>query len=517
MKRMLWMIFAIGLCGCETAHQSSPTTDQSEIVTTILTQDGKPASGATAVLVPPGHEADVTDGEKFDDDPAYQRCTADNEGRIRFHAINQLYLIVVIHSSGCACFDQVPHDGPVRLKAWGRIEGRLLKSDRPDALQEVSIWRMLIDNSAGVEMPNAFFESTVKTGSDGTFVIPRVAPGSTTIGPDKIFSWGEFQRPLRRIDVEPGKTATITLGGKGRALQGHVELPAALANRTDWRFWMCSIGSNDPQPAPPMPESVKHGSLTEQAKWWEAFDQTAAGKDFEAAKERRLETGWATGHGFDVAADGDFRIEDVTAGNYSLYLDVVTKHAPNVSGKRLGFAEATFTVPPMTGDRSNEPLTIPAVRVQLLDEIKVGDVVPDFVVPTLDDRKLRLADFRGKVVLLEFWATWCGPCVAQTQRLKQIYQRFGSDPRFAMISLSLDPRPDDPIQYVARHAIAWHEGFLGDWHQAKVAHDYHVEGIPSFWLIGTDGKLLAEPKFSGEDLSAKIEKALDKGPTTNPK
>jgi thiol-disulfide isomerase/thioredoxin len=498
---MIAAIVGIGLCGCETAHESTPpVTHPSEIVTTILTPDGKPASGALAVLVPPGHEADVSDGEKFDDDPAYQRCTAGEDGRIRFRATNQLYLIVAIHPSGSACFDQIPRDGSVRLQAWGRIEGRLFKGDRPDTNQKMSIWQLLNDTTAGMEKPNAMFEAEVQTDSDGKFAVPRMAAEKTNVAPDYQFSWGELQRPLVLVDVKPGKTATVTLGGQGRPVIGSIAMPPSLMGRKDVRFSMCMIGAKKNAPTAAMPENVQHASLAEQAKWWESFEKSDAGKKFEAAKEEDWETDWATTHGFDVQPDGTFRIEDVTAGEYALDFDLVEKHEANQPRKRLAYAQTTFTVPSMSGGRSDEALTIPTVQVQLLSEIKVGDVVPDFVVKGLDDQPLRL----------EFWATWCGPCVAQTDRLKQIYQTFGSDRRFAMISLSLDPRPDDPIRYVAQHGIPWHEGFLGDWDHATVAQNYHVEGIPSFWLIGADGTLLAQPRFSGEDLQPDIAKALGK-------
>jgi peroxiredoxin len=270
------------------------------------------------------------------------------------------------------------------------------------------------------------------------------------------------------------------------------------------------ISANFDEPAAPMPEALKHASLAEQAKWWEAFSQTDAGKNFAAEKQKNTQRVWTSTHGFEIQPDGTFRIEDVAAGKYSMHFDVVEKHDSNQPQRRLGYAASSFTLPPMSGERSDEPLVIPPVAVRTLDEIKVGDVVPDFMVKTLDDQPLRLTDFRGKVVLLEFWATWCGPCVNETEHLKDVYGNFAGDARFAMISLSLDPRPDDPIKFVAKNGLAWHEGFLGDWDNSKVANDYHVEEIPTFFLIGADGKVLARPDWSGASLKGDISKALEK-------
>ncbi len=68
----------------------------------------------------------------------------------------------------------------------------------------------------------------------------------------------------------------------------------------------------------------------------------------------------------------------------------------------------------------------------------IGDQAPDFEIRTLSGETVRLADYRGKYVLLDFWATWCTPCLKEIPNLKAVYDKFGSSERFAMISLSLD-------------------------------------------------------------------------------
>lgn len=70
---------------------------------------------------------------------------------------------------------------------------------------------------------------------------------------------------------------------------------------------------------------------------------------------------------------------------------------------------------------------------------------------TLDGKPLKLEDFRGKFVLLEFWATWCGPCLYETPALKATYEAFRENERFVMIGLSLDTDVDAPKKYVAEN------------------------------------------------------------------
>jgi peroxiredoxin len=124
------------------------------------------------------------------------------------------------------------------------------------------------------------------------------------------------------------------------------------------------------------------------------------------------------------------------------------------------------------------------------DGPKVGTVAPDFNLKTLDGKELRLADLRGKCVLLDFWASWCGPCVGEIPDLKATYEAFARDDRFVMVGLSLDKNRDELARFVNAKGIRWTQAVLPEGFSHTVAKDYGVHGIPSIFLIGPDGKLI---------------------------
>ena len=94
-------------------------------------------------------------------------------------------------------------------------------------------------------------------------------------------------------------------------------------------------------------------------------------------------------------------------------------------------------------------------------------------------------------MLLDFWATWCAPCRGETPNLKAVYDAYRANPKFALISLSLDNTPDAPKEYCKTNGMAWEQGYLGDWSKATLPAKYGVQGIPAIFLLDPAGKIVA--------------------------
>ncbi len=113
----------------------------------------------------------------------------------------------------------------------------------------------------------------------------------------------------------------------------------------------------------------------------------------------------------------------------------------------------------------------------------IGKPAPDFEVIGLNGEKLSLEKYRGQVVLLDFWATWCAPCIAEMPHVKKTYQKY-KDQDFEIISISLDQAVQPLEEYIKKEGLAWPQ-FLDD--GRKISKLYNVSAIPSTFLINGDG------------------------------
>ena len=139
-------------------------------------------------------------------------------------------------------------------------------------------------------------------------------------------------------------------------------------------------------------------------------------------------------------------------------------------------------------------------------EVEIGQKVGDFTAPDLKGNRIRLSDYEGKVVMLDFWASWCPPCEGEVPYMKKVYDKYRSK-GFEIIGVSLDHDENDLNEFLDRMDIDWPQIFTGkSWRTSLVVH-YSIKKLPEPWLIGKDGKLITK-EARGEYLEALVKKAL---------
>ena len=116
--------------------------------------------------------------------------------------------------------------------------------------------------------------------------------------------------------------------------------------------------------------------------------------------------------------------------------------------------------------------------------------VPDFSATDLDGRPISLQQYRGKVVLLDFWAVWNSFCISDILNVKKIYDAY-KDQGFEVIGVNLDTDETKLRDYLEENRIPWRQIFTGQERQSPLAQQYDIRSIPVRWLIDRDGTLIA--------------------------
>jgi thiol-disulfide isomerase/thioredoxin len=144
--------------------------------------------------------------------------------------------------------------------------------------------------------------------------------------------------------------------------------------------------------------------------------------------------------------------------------------------------------------------------LDIAKKLAVGNAAPSFAQNNVSDKPISLASFKGKYVLVDFWASWCGPCRAENPNVVKVYQKY--HPKgFDILGVSLDEKKDKWQEAIKKDNLNWMQvSDLQGW-KNSVAVLYGVQGIPMNFLLNRDGKIIAKG-LRGDDLEKKLDEVL---------
>jgi thiol-disulfide isomerase/thioredoxin len=185
----------------------------------------------------------------------------------------------------------------------------------------------------------------------------------------------------------------------------------------------------------------------------------------------------------------------------------VLAHLGQTEAARARFQACLSVIKP------DDPLYVRTKRFIENPALALLQLAPAFTVTTLDGSSFNLDQMKGSVVLVDFWATWCGPCMEELPQIKQIAKDFAGQP-LVILSISWDEDEQKWKKFVAKNQMTWPQ-YRDTGH--RIGNLFEVKALPGYFTIDSDGVLTAELLGGGFDIESRLKALVDQAKTASPK
>lgn len=513
--------------------------------------EDQPVSGATVALALKHRTPYIQNGSLLENSNVLSVRT-DEQGRFALPPITEEMLedpwgnspteedpdfkLIVLHPSGFAQISKkefLEGENTITLGKWARVEGTVNVGLNPGKNLSLNLNRQ---EEIYWEQPRAYFDYRATSDSRGRFAFEQVPPGEGVVALEIRFGVrdGAFSSCAshgEKVELLSGETATVQIGGIGRPVIGTLVLPEDSGIETDWNFCNVRIRpavNREPREFPNMDEMNSLRREFEEflqgetdpeivKEKMEQWKDTESGKRFEQLTEefnnewipknrREMQDAYAAQRASAVDGEGNFRIHDVPPGPWTLEVEL---NAPPPQGQcgfgnQLAHLNRDITVPEIPTAVSEDAYDLQTLQLEKAAEpirlIGVGETAPDFELKRLFPKKdaeetppeqiIKLSDYRGKTVVLDFWATWCGPCLEKLPQITRLYEEKIRDAEnLELIAISIDAEDGVVEKFLTKQDLPWIQLRFGPGEPSFV--EYGISAVPTLIVLDPEGKVLA--------------------------
>jgi hypothetical protein len=401
----------------------------------------------------------------------------------------------------------MPADGRIVLQAWGRVEGVLRVGSEPARNQPIALHTLPMPRVIASTNPSdpairfaassgrLDLSQTVRTDENGRFVFSRVIPGMASFTRTRNLPGGgrvTQTHTVANIDVAPGQTVQVEIGGTGRPVVGRV----VVENAEERLPFLGAITLMTDQ---------SRGSWRLPPNWATLNEQERAKAYSDLYRTMRPQLVASV----DFDPDGTFRAEDIPAGQHTLLMSSQSMDPTGGPIEILADGQLTFTVPPIAGGRSDEPLDVGTVKARVRPTVKVGTLAPALEGAKADGGVFKLTELQGKFVLLAFAFDYGGFTQPNAEQLTRsagaLRDRAGRSDRLALVAVVL-PQQGNTAKYSAPAMPGWTVVTVNDWREHV---DPGYTNTPGTYLLDPQGRVVAKVSASGSAGYGVLDRTLE--------